>query len=216
MSKPSSPAGKPENPPARGRGRPPSLTRRAEMLDMAAGMFAREGYHGTSMRDLAERAGINVASLYHYFQSKEEALFEVCLAGAQQSERRIERIAAQRGDMNSRLASIMSEHIADLEIHSDYRHVYFEQRRMLGAQQLAVIDQVSRRVRLLLTTLFTEAEAAGDLHADLSPRQAVFVFVAGLRALTQYYVDGPVREYPVVAQGIADTLLRGLSNRKVD
>ena len=57
--------------PPRPRGRPPSTTRRREMLDIAAAMFAREGYHGTSMRALAERAGVNPASLYHYFRSKE-------------------------------------------------------------------------------------------------------------------------------------------------
>lgn len=38
---------------------------------MAIGLFARNGFAGTSMRDIAAAAGCSVANVYHHFQSKE-------------------------------------------------------------------------------------------------------------------------------------------------
>ena len=52
---------------------------RQDAIRAAAAVFAEKGYHGSSTRDIAERLGIKQGSLYYYFNSKEEALVEVCL-----------------------------------------------------------------------------------------------------------------------------------------
>jgi len=41
-------------------------------LDAAAGLFAEKGYAGTSAREIAERAGVAVGLMYHYYKSKED------------------------------------------------------------------------------------------------------------------------------------------------
>ncbi|MHB1585139.1 MAG: TetR/AcrR family transcriptional regulator [Acidimicrobiales bacterium] len=56
-----------------GAGRP----QRQHILDTALALMAQRGVDGTSMRDLASAAGLNVASLYHYFPSKRELLVAV-------------------------------------------------------------------------------------------------------------------------------------------
>ena len=50
-----------------------SSTRR-RILQIALTLMAQRGVDGTSMRDLASAAGLNVASLYHYFPSKRDLL----------------------------------------------------------------------------------------------------------------------------------------------
>ena len=50
-----------------------SATRR-RILRIALSLMSQRGVDGTSMRDLASAAGLNVASLYHYFPSKRELL----------------------------------------------------------------------------------------------------------------------------------------------
>jgi AcrR family transcriptional regulator len=42
------------------------------ILQIATGYFARQGYHGTSVRDIARETGMSVATLYYYIQSKDE------------------------------------------------------------------------------------------------------------------------------------------------
>ena len=50
---------------------PRGLITRQAILNAAHQLFVQQGYHGTSMRQIAEAAGIGLSSLYNYFQSKE-------------------------------------------------------------------------------------------------------------------------------------------------
>ena len=46
-----------------------------EILIRSARLMAHRGYHGTSMRDLAEVTGRSLSGLYHYFEGKEDLLY---------------------------------------------------------------------------------------------------------------------------------------------
>ena len=54
-----------------------AVSQRQHILDTALALMSQRGVDGTSMRDLAAAAGLNVASLYHYFASKRELLVAV-------------------------------------------------------------------------------------------------------------------------------------------
>ncbi len=52
-------------------------SRRDELLVLAAAMFAERGLKATTVRDIADSAGILSGSLYHHFKSKEQMVEEV-------------------------------------------------------------------------------------------------------------------------------------------
>lgn len=52
--------------------------KRDAVLRVAARMFVENGYHKTSLDGIAERLGVTKPTVYHYFRSKEDILFE-CL-----------------------------------------------------------------------------------------------------------------------------------------
>src|SRR5437764_131000 len=54
--------------------------RRAELLALAATMFAERGFVSTTVREIADAAGILSGSLYHHFDSK-ESMIEALLDG---------------------------------------------------------------------------------------------------------------------------------------
>jgi len=60
-----------------GAGSTAGATRRDELLGIAAQLFARNGYSQTTVRDIADEAGILSGSLYHHFDSKETMLREI-------------------------------------------------------------------------------------------------------------------------------------------
>src|ERR1043166_5110328 len=62
------------------RPRDAARTRRL-LLDAARRRFASTGYAATTVRDIADDVGVNVALVNRYFASK-EGLFEACLAAA--------------------------------------------------------------------------------------------------------------------------------------
>ena len=48
------------------------VAKREEILESALEVIAREGYHGASVKELAEAVGLSQAGLLHYFDSKDE------------------------------------------------------------------------------------------------------------------------------------------------
>jgi len=52
--------------------------RRQELVDVAATVFAEQGYQATSMDDLSEATGLAAGGLYHYIDGKEQLLFLIC------------------------------------------------------------------------------------------------------------------------------------------
>ncbi len=51
--------------------------KRAALLDAALALFAEAGFYGTSVPLIAERAGVAVGTVYHYFSSKEAIVNEL-------------------------------------------------------------------------------------------------------------------------------------------
>jgi AcrR family transcriptional regulator len=52
---------------------------REALLDAAASVFAKRGFHGASLDEIAETAGYTRGAIYKHFADKEELLHEVCV-----------------------------------------------------------------------------------------------------------------------------------------
>ncbi|MBP7656876.1 MAG: helix-turn-helix transcriptional regulator, partial [Pseudoxanthomonas sp.] len=64
----------PAKPAASGPGRPKDLGKRAAILEAAKQLFAREGFNGVSMDQIAAEAGVSKLTVYSHFGDK-DALF---------------------------------------------------------------------------------------------------------------------------------------------
>lgn len=75
------------------------------LLDAAVDLFARHGFHGTSIRDIAERAGANVAAGHYHYGSKEGLYLEVLRAQFAEVRGELERRGVSRPSAALRRAS---------------------------------------------------------------------------------------------------------------
>ncbi|PCI48254.1 MAG: hypothetical protein COB49_06115 [Alphaproteobacteria bacterium] len=87
------------------------LTGLDEILDKSAQLMAHLGYHGTSMRGLAQVTGRSLSGLYHYFSNKEELLFLI-------NQRGFTSLLAMSGDLlqrdltpQERLSGLIHNHV---------------------------------------------------------------------------------------------------------
>jgi AcrR family transcriptional regulator len=53
------------------------ISKKERILKAATELIASKGFDGTSVRNIAEKAGLSVAGMFHYFSSKEEILYEI-------------------------------------------------------------------------------------------------------------------------------------------
>ena len=68
------------------------------ILIAALGLFAARGFYGASIRDIAAAVGLQSASLYSHFPSKEHILAELVLAGHVEQHRRVSEAVDSAGD----------------------------------------------------------------------------------------------------------------------
>jgi AcrR family transcriptional regulator len=78
--------------------------RREQILEVATGLFARQGFQGTTTRQIAERSGVTEALVFRHFPSKDDlywAVIERKIAAAQPAEHMRERLKAAESDLEA-------------------------------------------------------------------------------------------------------------------
>jgi AcrR family transcriptional regulator len=98
---------------------------RQRLLDAAVDRFQRQGYDATTVREIANDAGVNAALVIRYFGSKEGLFTEIALVGAEF----IEVFSGDRTTLGLRLA----EHLTEKDADSPARLVF----RSLGNPSIA-------------------------------------------------------------------------------
>jgi AcrR family transcriptional regulator len=106
--------------------------RRAQIIEIAAELFDRNGFHDTTMQAIADQAGVRKASLYYYFRSKDDILAELheTLTRAVVDRQRDRREAGELGP-REQLRAMMRDVIGLGETHPGYLRIFFESHREL-------------------------------------------------------------------------------------
>src|SRR6478735_11000405 len=80
----------------------PDAARR--LVSAAVHAFAERGYHATTTRDIASRAGMSPAALYIHYKTKEELLYQISKVGHERALEIVERARDSAGTPAERLA----------------------------------------------------------------------------------------------------------------
>lgn len=95
-------------------------TSRDKILDVAELLFARRGYAGVGMKEVADGAGLGKSSVFHHFKSKAELYSAVCIRILATIENRLVRSLASGGAPAVRLERIIEELVDVLVEHPNY------------------------------------------------------------------------------------------------
>lgn len=131
----------------------PRAVREQQMLDAAVSVFARKGFHASSMDDIAEAAEISKPMLYLYLGSKEQ-LFGACLD--REAARFLEAVTAgvhPELPPREQVANGINSVFAFAAAHRDIWLVLYRQARLLppfDQQVVAVHQQATNAVSQLL------------------------------------------------------------------
>lgn len=88
------------------------------VLNAALGLFATHGFGGTSVRDIAATAGVQPATMYAHYPSKQHVLAELIQIGHEEHHRRLRAALLESGsDPAQQLAAVVRAHV---RMHTDY------------------------------------------------------------------------------------------------
>jgi TetR/AcrR family transcriptional regulator, cholesterol catabolism regulator len=183
--------------------------RRDQILEEAARLFGRRGYHATSMRDIGEASGMLAGSLYAHISSKEDLLYEVVLRAANRFLNEVGAIAEEDASSQERLRRAMRAHVAVVASNVDAAWAFHHEWKALSGDRLEEVRRLRRRYERLWDGIVRDLPGARD------PRFArLLVLSAANWTYTWYRPDGPLAP-DEVADRFTDLLLAGLGRNEV-
>lgn len=151
------------------------VARRQEILRVALAVFAREGYRGTSLREVAREVGVSLPGLMHYFESKEH-LFAAILRERDAVDYE-EFAAAGSQDAIEGLVAVM-RHNSDVP---GLVELYLTMAAAAGDAEHPVrgffVDHVTA-VRRSIADVVRDRQASGRVAAGIDPDHVARVMVA--------------------------------------
>jgi AcrR family transcriptional regulator len=187
--------------------------RHGEIIDAAAAVFARKGYHGASTKDVADRLGIRQGSLYYYVPSKEAALEEVCLIGVEGFIRRLNAIRAGAGSPAEKVRAATLAHLEPTRDRHDYVRTFLGSRHHLPPNVRRNISRLTREYERLFEDLLRDGVAGGDFRAGLYCRLATLGIMGMCNAALTWYGIEEGATIERIAAEFADLVLDGLKQR---
>ena len=103
-----------------------NVTKKDTIVATAAALFREKGYAASSMRDLADKVGVEAASLYNHIKSKSEILQDICFNVANRFMGHIEKVESGNANAIDKIETILRFHIHQ-RIHN-YEEVYVSDR----------------------------------------------------------------------------------------
>ena len=186
--------------------------KRARILDAAVKVFAERGYFSSTVAEIARAAGVADGTIYLYFKSKDDLLFELFDDKMTQLIADAKTALAQEQDAPARLKRFIRLHFSLVEKNPDLASVLVVElrqsaqllkaadRQKLGAAYLELIGQVVR-----------EGQERGELDASVSPGTAKRAIFGALDELALgWLLSGRKTGLKKTASEVSHWLVRGL------
>ncbi len=159
------------------------------VLTAAIALFVEIGYHGTTVRALARRAGTSVPGLYHHYRDKQEVLVRILDLTMDDLHRRVRGARAEGRDGVERVRLIVE---ALALFHTNRRELGFigasEMRSLLPADRARIAGS-RRELQRILDDEIAAAAAAGGLTTP-HPRAAGRAIATMCTGIAQWYQEG--------------------------
>jgi len=188
------------------------VSRRDELLDLAATMFAERGMRATTVRDIADSAGILSGSLYHHFKSKEQMVEEVLRDFLDWLFGRYQEIVDTEPDPLERLKGLFMTSFEAIEDRHAQVVIYQDEAKRLSAlPQFDFVDARNKEQRKLWIDLLTEGVEQGCFRPDIDV-DVVYRFIRDTTwvSVRWYQPGGPLTAEEVGRQYLS-IVLGGIS-----
>jgi AcrR family transcriptional regulator len=160
----------------------------ADILEAAAGLLARGGYHGMSMRDLAKASSMSLANMYNYFPSKEAVLEALQLRAFETLLSTTEGAVGSVEGPEAGLYAFILNHVRYVATHGDVMRVLVEEageippkrRKAIRALKERYFEMGRERVRAVLAEGVDGNVSGPDEPADAAELDRITFSLFGM------------------------------------
>jgi TetR/AcrR family transcriptional regulator, cholesterol catabolism regulator len=191
---------------------PPTATRRSELLDIAAGLFAEKGFKNTTVRDIADAAGILSGSLYHHFDSKEAMVDEILSTFQEELFGRYDEVLASGDDARTKIERAVRLSFEAIDHHRHEVAIFQNEADYLGSfERFGYLAERHAQSRDVWMTLLREGVESRVLREDLDV-ELVYRFIRDtVWVAVRWYRPGGELSHETIADQYLTILLDGIA-----
>jgi TetR/AcrR family transcriptional regulator, fatty acid metabolism regulator protein len=188
--------------------------KRDAILKAATRIFARRGFFGAQVADVARDAGVAAGTVYLYFRSKDDLLASIFEKTMREAI--ADGSAALEGvtDPVERLGRLAHLHLDRLGRDRDLAVVFQVELRQSTKFMERFSASELRRYLGIIRDIIADAQQAGRFRADLNPTVAAKIFFGALDEMATNWILSR-RRYPLAAQAqtVVDLFVNGVRHR---
>jgi AcrR family transcriptional regulator len=181
--------------------------RKKQILRIAARLFAAKGYHGMTIDELAEKLGMQKASLYYYIESKQALLEEISDTMIAQNADNLGRIAKSNLPPMDKLRQFIVNQIVSNTDSRDLTAIFFEEASSMDKVFYNRFRESKKSGERHLQSILAEGVEKGCFEID-DIKMASFLIFSSCNWVYKWY--SPYGELTPVE--IADKYIRLLEN----
>jgi len=187
-----------------------SARTRERILAAATEVFARQGFHGARVADIADQAGIAYGLVYHYFDNKDDILGAIFSERWSQYVAYIDEVGRTQLSFREKMRRLV--------------HFWIEIYRREPDLMTIMINEISRSYEFLeshdigavlvafdaIEAIVRQARDDGEVHANIDPQLATYVVLGAAEMVLTGYVMGTLPRGDPEAYARDEELLLGM------
>jgi len=182
---------------------------REQLKCAAARLFREQGFHGTSVAEIATAAWITKSSLYHHFPSKQALLAEILTDTASRVTPAVESIASSDLPAAERLRAAARGHVVELIHDQDKVACFVEEGRFLEAEYRDTFVAARDRYEQSFREILEDGVRSGEFR-PMSVSLASLAVLGMCNSVVHWYQPSGHLDVDTVAEQFADLAVRSI------
>ncbi len=154
--------------------------RKSEIELKAAELFSQKGFVGASMRDLAQEVGLEPASIYSHFQSKDDILKTICFRCAHQFVKGIKEIKSKIIPDHKKLMELVDLHLEVASMDRSSSIVFSDEWKHLEDEDLSEFRKMRKKYEDSFKSILRSGMKNGDI-VKADPEIMMRTIISSLR-----------------------------------
>jgi AcrR family transcriptional regulator len=145
--------------------------RRDQIVALAGELFATRGFAGTTVREIADAAGILSGSLYHHFDSKESMIDEILSTFIDQTIASYEGVVAEGKGPKETFEGLVRTSLESMVESRSAILIYQNEARFLAAQpRFSYLSAAHRKFEKIWTDVLKKGVKSGEFRESIDPK----------------------------------------------
>jgi TetR/AcrR family transcriptional regulator, cholesterol catabolism regulator len=196
---------------------PVYLERQKAIREAAGEVFREKGFHATKLGDVADRVGMDRASLYYYIGSKDDLFRDVVSGAVAANVADAEEISAMDVSASEKILRLIGLLMQSFERHYPYLYVFVqEDLSKLSKDSGTRPDRWDKTLRqseryfAIVRSIVSRGFDDGELSSKLPPSVVANSIIGMLNSTRLWFHPGGVLSAEEIGKGLAELVLDGL------